>query len=167
MPSIGWNSLQWPTLALGRHGESGEPLDAKLHNQTLQLDTLADSHRLRGIWMGSRPCPTPVPQCGTGAANMPPLRGFRLGLLCKLLTLCQRTERLSRSPRRSWQALGILSEERVKREGSNYLNLNTYDLSSNLAERLTHSRPLARSLRNLCSDGAEHIPFAGSQPAQV
>jgi hypothetical protein len=32
---------------------------------------------------------------------------------------------------------------------------------------LTRSRPLARLLRNLRSDRAEHIPFAISQMAQV
>jgi hypothetical protein len=32
---------------------------------------------------------------------------------------------------------------------------------------LTRSRPPARSLRDLCSDRAEHIPFTASQAAQV
>ena len=33
--------------------------------------------------------------------------------------------------------------------------------------RLTRSRPLARSLRDLCSDRAEQIPLAVSQTARV
>jgi hypothetical protein len=33
--------------------------------------------------------------------------------------------------------------------------------------RLTRSRPLARSLRDLCSDRAEHTPLAVSQTARV
>ena len=54
--------------------------------------------------------------------------------------LCQRTALAT------WQAWGILSWERVKKEGSDYLNLFTCDLSS-----LTRSRPLARSRCDLRS----------------